>query len=54
VPPDEIRHSIDCVVDDGGDVNDLAHMLLHGGGVLVVPRFLAQLIVCLAASAGRL
>ena len=31
VPPDEIHNSINSVIDDGGDVNDLAHMLLHGG-----------------------
>jgi hypothetical protein len=31
VPDDEIRDTIESVVKDGGDVNDLAHMLLHGG-----------------------
>jgi DNA-binding MarR family transcriptional regulator len=31
VPPDEINCAIDSVINDGGDVNDLAHMLLHGG-----------------------
>jgi len=31
VPTDEIRGSIDCVINEGGDVNDLAGLLLHGG-----------------------
>jgi hypothetical protein len=31
MPPDEIHHNIDAVINDGGNVDDLAHLLLHGG-----------------------